>query len=320
MRGRNHAGGQMTVTDSADVWKGFIRRAAQREASRARFEMRARLEPVARAPKEPVFVMGCPRSGTSLLFALLRRHPAFASLGKEGHVLWSTYQHPARKGWSSDAAGASDVTETERHYLYAAIDHIAGSRRFLDKTPKNALKVAYLDALFPDCMFVFIRRDGRATVSSLIEGWQARHGVSYRVPERLCLQEYDGRFWSYALPPGWRMLRGTTIGDVAAHQYVTTNELALDALSKIPDERVSHVSFEELVRDPGRKAADIVRGLGLPDDEHFRAAASRIASHPFGSLSPPKEGKWRTRSDVIDRVMPRIAATLDRMGYQREAP
>ncbi len=61
------------------------------------------------APARPIFVLGCPRSGTSVVFALLQRHEALRSPGREGHALWNAYQHPRLKGWSSDRATHQDI-------------------------------------------------------------------------------------------------------------------------------------------------------------------------------------------------------------------
>jgi len=41
------------------------------------------------------------------------------------------------------------VRPAERRYLYTAIKTMAGEMRFLDKTPKNILKLPYLASLFP---------------------------------------------------------------------------------------------------------------------------------------------------------------------------
>ena len=57
--------------------------------------------PPRKLPKRPVFVIGCPRSGTTVLFSLLRASPGLASIGQEGHVLWESFHHPREHGWRS---------------------------------------------------------------------------------------------------------------------------------------------------------------------------------------------------------------------------
>src|SRR2546422_118126 len=81
----------------------------------------------------------------------------------------------------------------------------AAGRRYLDKLPRNPLRVLYLQSLFPDASFVFLRRDGRAVVSSLMTGWRsgARFGRGMVPPIPLAIEGYEGTTWKFLLPPGW---------------------------------------------------------------------------------------------------------------------
>ena len=72
-------------------------------------------------PIRPVIVLGCPRSGTTVLLHALLRSPELRSVQSEGHILWDEFHHPSRRGWDSDALGADDVTTRERAYVYTAI-------------------------------------------------------------------------------------------------------------------------------------------------------------------------------------------------------
>ena len=165
--------------------------------------------PTAAAARQPILLIGCPRSGTSILFQTLLRSPELRSVHSEGHILWQPYHHPRDKGWESDALGAEDVGEREREYIHLAVRLVVQNARFLDKTPKNCLRIPYLRSLFPDAKFVFLRRRAADNVSSLIEGWRARpRFVTYRLPERLeGLGRLSGNRWSFVLIPGWRELR-----------------------------------------------------------------------------------------------------------------
>ena len=125
-------------------------------------------------PERPILVLGCPRSGTSLLLQALLRSPELRSVQSEGHILWDEFHHPRDNGWDSDALTAADVSDREREYVYLAIRLFTRGRRFVDKTPESCLRVPYLDALFPDATFVFLRRRAADNVSSLLEAWRAR--------------------------------------------------------------------------------------------------------------------------------------------------
>ncbi|MBA2313227.1 MAG: sulfotransferase [Actinobacteria bacterium] len=266
-------------------------------------------------PERPIFILGCPRSGTTLLFRLLRRHELLGAPLGEGHILWNTYQHPRLRGWTSDRLTADDIHPDEPGRIYAGITKIAGRARFMDKTPRSSLRVPYLNELFPDAVFVLLKRNGPDTVSSLIEGWTLRHGMSYRLPEPLDLAEYKGRFWCYLLPPGWRDWSHSSIPEVAALQYVSSYETALADLAHIPKERILELRFEDLLARPEMEIARILEGLGLPPSKAVTAMASNLGAHPVQTTSPPRPDKWRDREDQIRPIMPLIAPTMAKLGY-----
>src|SRR5205823_9436338 len=88
-----------------------------------------------------------------------------ASLEAESHLLWEMFHDLPAARFSSHEVGPEDITRRERKVLYFAIDRVAAGRRYLDKAPRNCLRVPYLDAMFPGAWFVHLKRDGRAAVS-----------------------------------------------------------------------------------------------------------------------------------------------------------
>ena len=283
----------------------------QRAYLRAMTMVRGTEEP----PNDPIFIIGCPRSGTTLLFRLLSRHESLGSVRGEGHIFWNTYQHPRRYGWTSDRATESDIKPGESRYIYSAIRETTGGGRFLEKTPRNCLRIPYLAALFPNARFVLLKRSGLDTVSSLIEGWRVRHGISYRLPEPLALDEYQGNFWSYLLPPGWRNVAHTSIAEVAALQYVSSYETALNDLALLDEEKVTELSFEELLAEPVLHSEGLLDALGLKPSASVMAMATNLTAHPVQTNSPPRPDKWRERASEIAPVLDRIAPTMERLGY-----
>lgn len=237
----------------------------------------------------------------------------------EGHILWDEFHHPRDRGWDSDALTAADVSEREREYVYLAIRLFTRGRRFVDKTPESCLRVPYLDTLFPDATFVFLRRRAADNVNSLLEAWRARpRFVKYRLPEPLTgLGPLSGDRWSFVLVPGWRELREAPLAEICARQYVTCNEAVLDALEPAGASRRIDLSYEHLVSEPGTVLRDLYERLGLP----FTAEAERFAAGMHENVSatavsPPQPDKWREQNrDAIERVLPLVARTERRLGY-----
>ncbi len=265
-------------------------------------------------------MLGCPRSGTSLLLQALLRSGELRSVQSEGHILWDEFHHPRNRGWDSDTLTAADVTDREREYVYLALRLFARGGRFVDKTPESCLRVSYLDALFPDATFVFLRRRAADNVASLLEAWRARpRFVKYRLPEPLTgLGPLSGDQWSFALVPGWRELRTAPLEEICARQYVACNEAALDARVGIDDSRWIDVSYEDLLESGVPVLRDLFETLDLrfsPEAERY--ASDLRANVSATAVSAPRAGKWRERSpDEIERILPLVAETERRLGLR----
>lgn len=274
--------------------------------------------PSVRAPARPVFVIGCPRSGTSLLFQALALTSELVSLDWEGHVLWEAFNHPNRRGWSSNALGAEDVTGGERKYIYSVARVLARRRRFLDKTPKNCLRIPYLNELFPDASFVFLRRQAADNVNSLMQGWRARpRYASYELPEVLeGLGDLSGRTWSFVLIPGWRELTRAPLEEICARQYVACNEAILSARTQIESVRMIDVAYENLVARPSEEIERVYEGLRIPFTDEAAAFAAALPQTPINALTLPKPEKWRDENpEGIRRILRLVAETERSLGY-----
>ena len=119
----------------------------------------------------------------------------------------------------------------------------------LEKTPKNALRVPFLDAVWPDAEFIFLYRDARETLASMIEAWTSGYFKTYpRLPG------WTGQPWSLLLVPGWERLNGLPLPQVVAHQWATTIDVLVADLAALPDERVRAVTYGEFLADRRRSA------------------------------------------------------------------
>ena len=272
-----------------------------------------------------MIVLGCPRSGTTALLQLLLASDELRTVQSEGHILWDEFHHPSTRGWDSDALGADDVSPREREYVHTAIRLWTRGARFVDKTPESCLRVPYLDTLFPDATFVFLRRGAADTVSSLMEGWRARpRFVKYRLPVELTgLGELRGNAWSFVLVPGWRELVDASLEEICARQYVSSNEAVLAARESLAASRWIDIAYEDLVRAPVDEATRLFAALELPVTTAVLSHAESLARRASATaLTSPREGKWRdTNAEAVERIMPLVATVERRLGYttaQRE--
>lgn len=152
-----------------------------------------------------VFVVGCPRSGTTLVQAMLARHPDVFSL-RETHFFeavlgdvgarWGDLAAPSTRRWyhrlgCARSAGRRRLRELRDAYLpsrlhrpvprgwlacgqrYAALlDAAAAARRrscWVEKTPNHLLFLDEIDRCVPDARFVHVLRNGMDVVASVVD-------------------------------------------------------------------------------------------------------------------------------------------------------
>ena len=275
----------------------------------------------ARPPERPVILIGCPRSGTSALLQAFLRSPELATVQLEGHILWDEF-HPKNRR-DSDALGSADVSDRERRYIQLAVQLFARRPRFIDKTPENTLRIGYLDALFPDATFVFLRRRAADNVNSLIEGWRARpRFVTHRLSTPLeGIAPLDGRLWSFALLPEWRSLTRSSLEEICARQYVVCNESVLAAQSAMDPSRWRDLTYEAFVAAPVDELRQLFASLDLPWSAAVEQYAGELDRRPSATaVTPPRRDKWREQNpDAIERILPLVRDTERRLGYDSSA-
>ena len=266
----------------------------------------------------PIFVIGAPRSGTSLLFRILATARGVAHYPGEAHEIWERDHHPALRGWDSNVLTADDLTEDSARRIRRSFYLVTGSRkRLIDKTPRNSFRIGFVDALFPDARYVFLQRDGRENINSLITAWRTPRYRTYRLPEPHAIPGVpDENWWKFVLYPGWRSDDHGPLEAVCAAQWVHSNEAALADLATIPKERWVGIRYEDLLATPEEEVTRLARFLGLEVDERLRSNTARLVATPINVVTPPESGKWRKENPAeIQGVGPRIAPTMEKLGY-----
>lgn len=134
-----------------------------------------------------VFIVGCPRSGTTWLQQLLASYPK-AKTGRETH-LFSWLIGPQLRAWRKEMdrlASREDrigvgppayFTEDKflrnlKQYLLVLLQPMVGNLKqdefFIEKTPNHALFIPEIVQMLPDSKIIHVLRDARDTVASLM--------------------------------------------------------------------------------------------------------------------------------------------------------
>lgn len=80
--------------------------------------------------QSPVIIIGCPRSGTTLLYNILSEVPSLWSIGYESKEIIERHHHPRTKGWDSGALDESDLTAESRAYILSTFECSAAPGTF----------------------------------------------------------------------------------------------------------------------------------------------------------------------------------------------
>lgn len=118
--------------------------------------------------RKPIIILGAPRSGTAILAHVLRAHPDLAYL-REPRLLWR-YGNDKRSDMLRPAEARPEVRAHIRAEMARAVRE-QGRRRLVEKTPSNALRVPFVDAVLPDARFVHIIRHGPDAVAAIQRSW-----------------------------------------------------------------------------------------------------------------------------------------------------
>jgi len=254
----------------------------------------------------PIFIISTPRSGSTLLFETMVAAPNLFSTGRESHGRIERVAdfHPGKRGWTSNRLTAEDATpdavQAMAQLFYEDLkdrdgNPATGSVRLLEKTPKNALRVPFFAAAWPDSLFVYLYRDPRQSLSSMIEAWASGRFRTYPM-----LPGWSGYPWSLLLIPGWRELIGKPLPEVVAHQWAVTTNLMLDDLEGLPADRVRTITQHDLLANPQTAVEKLARSLDLGWDRQLGSELPLSKT----TVSRPDPEKWRQLTHLIEPVMP----------------
>lgn len=222
----------------------------------------------------PVFVIGSPRSGTSILAWSLAQHGHFWTSSETDFLLHLFGQGRLESSLTaaSQRPGGGWLSEqrVERDELFpllgvginALITSRSGGKRWVDQSPSYTLMASTLAELFPGAFFLHILRDGRRVVNSMVNS-------------------------GFTLP--W----ATDFGE-AARTWAIFAERALNFAASMPS-RCLTIRQEELAANPIEQFESILKFLGAPEQptpaEFFAANRINSSYHPQsqrqGGALPP---------------------------------
>jgi GT2 family glycosyltransferase len=210
---------------------------------------------------EPIFIVGSPRSGTSILAWSLAQHSELWTEAESDIFFYMLKDGLLERAFET-SVGRPDGTWLHNHGvdleqflahlglgLNALLTKTSNGRRWVDQTPANTVVVDQLAEMFPGARFLHILRDGRRVVHSMVNFHQA-----FADPEDVERMKGAGRL------PLW-----TTDFADACRTWARFVRIARDFGRRHPD-RAYTVRNERLITDPGGAMRDVLDFLAVPQE------------------------------------------------------
>lgn len=190
----------------------------------------------ASASELPVFVIGMPRSGTSLIEQILASHPQAFGAGELR--FWDGALQAFSAAASAGAAAADALALITRDYLHQLSEPAGRALRVVDKMPANFLYAGLIHSALPRAKILHVRRD----------------------PLDTCLSVYFQNF--FRIHP-----YASDLGDLA-HYYREYARISAHWRAVLPAEALLEIPYEALVGDQEHWTRRMLDFIGLPWNPH----------------------------------------------------
>ena len=211
------------------------------------------------ATDQPVFIVGMPRTGTTLVEQILASHPRVFGAGEP--VFWLSAAASFDAALQEGKADADLKARMVAEYLRMLRKVGGDAARIIDKTPSNYLALGLIHGALPNARIIHMTRDPRDTGLSI-----------------------------YATQLGSGHPYATDLGDIAC-QYGEYRTLMRHWQEMLPAGSILDVSYEDLVADTASVSRRLVEFIGLDWDP-------RCLDFPSTPRIVTSQSKWQVRRPV----------------------
>jgi hypothetical protein len=284
-----------------------------------------------------VFIVGCPRSGTTYLQRLLAAHPQIKT-GQESHVfylvgplfrLWKAQM----KAMDTDPRGGVGLPcyFEEKEFLFILrgflsdllnpmVDSLKKNEVFVEKSPSHAL---YLDAIYellPEARIIHVLRDARDVVASL-----------------LAASRSWGKHWAPETPKKAADLWRKHITQISeCSQYLPNNifhETRYEHLVFNPKKSLQEIGdfigivwseqlLDAAISQNEREIARITGGTKIPVGGPAGLLSKKIVMEPFDFIRKGFPGSWKSDLNLLEKIIvwSITRSAMNEVGYTWKFP
>jgi hypothetical protein len=280
--------------------------------------------------RPPIILFGNTRSGTSIVQKVISSHRDVMPW-YEPNELW-VYADPGR---IHDEFDVSDATYRVRQYIrkrFLKYQRLNENRRIMEKTPKNILRIPYVQEILPEATFLFIVRNPFSFISSVEYKYQrtvTRRGILRRLKHTPFsqLHHWVGLFFEQQLNkrvlrkkylkiwgPRYRGiqddLKTHNLLTVIARQWSICSIKAEKDMALFENKKILRLKYEDFVDDPMPDLRRICAHCGLDMTSNMVETAKKI-------VTSDRVLKWK-RLDPRDlaKVFPEVSGEMQRHGYE----
>ncbi|MFM5893365.1 MAG: tetratricopeptide repeat-containing sulfotransferase family protein [Novosphingobium sp.] len=245
-------------------------------------------------PSDPVFIVGSPRSGTTLLDTLLRALPELQVIEEMPMLAMVVEEFPGLER-------QSDLTQVDaaraRYFeLAEQLESPAGGRRIVDKMPLHLTHMPVIHRLFPDAAIILVERHPcDAVLSCFITNLALSHAMH-----------------SYT----------TLEGSARTYDAIFANWMRANELLPL---RVHRVRYERMIADLEAELRPLVAFLGLPwrdevlDNQASAARRGMVRTASYAQVGQPlytrAVARWERYRKQMVPVLQIITPWIERLGY-----
>jgi hypothetical protein len=272
----------------------------------ARLYLKLPLEGVTR----PVFIIGCGRSGTTILGTALGHHRQVTYLNEPRHLwftafpeadIW-TVRAPSRHGRLVLTAADADPEKSRTLKRLFQMETLKRRRPVLiEKLPINNFRLGLIRAIFPDARFIHIYRNGLEVARSIEkESERGRWFAAYSYKWDQLVRYAQSKDDTSALPEIC-----TSFYEKGLLEWRLSTEVAVAFLKGIPQDSFIEISYESLIDNPVETVAQVQRFIGIEDDPEVTRFVSKAIQRRSIRLHPPvlSEKEQAIGGDLLPRSL-----------------
>ena len=225
----------------------------------------------------PVFIVGMPRSGTTLTEQIISSHPEVTGAGE----LEFANMHGRALAMGDQEPTAENLLEFRRRYL-ADLGRLAKGHRYVtDKMPHNFRYVALLAAALPEARIIRTKRDAAAVCWSNFKHFFGHKGLGY------C---YD-------------------LGDVVEFHGLYTELMTL--WTGLLGDRVYELDYEQLTQEQEAETHKLIDYVGLPWDDACLSPHKNVRSVRTASQQQVRKKVYTGSSQQWRKFEPYLGGAFD---------